>query len=71
MIEELPRLTPNPARRDRTIARCHQRLARRRMRAEATARLRATSYLVERALVAGVSLVYLIAMAGDLLNLYW
>jgi len=71
MIEHLPVLSPDTARADRTIWRCHDRFARRRQRVEAAARFRAKTALIERAVVAGVSIVYLIAMAGDVLGLYW
>jgi hypothetical protein len=71
MIEHLPVLSPDTARVDRTVARCHDALARRRLRVEAAARRRARSYVIERAVVAGVSVIYLIAMAGDVVALYW
>lgn len=70
MNDTLPVLTPNQARTDRTLARCHDALARRRRRVEARAHLRSKSYLFERIVVAGVSVVYLIAVAGDILSVY-
>ena len=69
MIENLPLLTPDAARADRTLARCHESLASRRRRVEA-ASVQPRSFLIERALVAGVCVVYLIAMAGDLARIY-
>jgi hypothetical protein len=60
MIENLPLLTPDPARTTRTLSRCRERIARR----------HAKPYLVERALVTGIGLIYLMAMAGDLAGLY-
>jgi hypothetical protein len=63
MIDNLSVLAPDTARAGRTIARCHDRLERR--------RLRARTYVIERTVVAGVSIIYLIAMAGDLAALYW
>ena len=76
MIENLPLLTPDGSLSAKTIARCHDRLdARRRRRAERDkanieARNRAPNPRAigaERLLVAGFCVVYLIAMAGDLL----
>ena len=76
MIDNLPLLTPDASRSANTIARCHNRLAvRRRRRAERDqanieARNRQPSprtFGLERLLVAGFCVAYLIAMAGDLL----
>ena len=71
MNDNLPLLMPDAARSARTVARCHDALARRQRRVEAATRARAKALLVERLLVAGLSVVYLIAMANDLVNLYW
>jgi hypothetical protein len=68
MIENLPRLTPDASRSAKTIARCHDRLAARRRKIEARNRPSAArAHGVERLLVAGFCVAYLIAMAGDLL----
>lgn len=60
MIEQLPILSPDASRRDRTLARCHARLERR----------RAKSFIIERAVVAGACVMYLVAMAADVLSIY-
>ena len=52
------------------MARCRERFVQRRRRLESRSRPRAKSCFIERALVAGVSMVYLIAMVGDILNVY-
>jgi hypothetical protein len=60
MIQPLPLLTPNPQRGQRTIARCHERLARRRP----VVRRSNTTYLaVERALIGGLCVIYLSGVA--------
>ena len=67
MIEDLPLLTPDPARSARTVAKCHDRMAARR---PIEARRRPPGpkpIVVERLLVAGLCVVYLIAMAGEVL----
>lgn len=66
MIENLPMLTPDAARGVRTMSRCRDRLARRRRKAEARNR-RATT--VEHLLLAGVCVVCLVAMAGNVLSI--
>ena len=54
MIESLPLLTPNAQRDERTIARCHERMARRRK----------TTYLaLERALILGFCVLYMSGVA--------
>jgi hypothetical protein len=64
MIETLPILTPDAGRSKRTRARCHERLARRRARAERSAKRASVRYLaVERALVGGLCMMYLSAVA--------
>jgi hypothetical protein len=68
VIENLVRLTPDASRSSKTIARCHDRLATRRRRIEARNRAPKPRPLgAEHLLVAGFCLVYLVAMAGDLL----
>jgi hypothetical protein len=60
MIQPLPLLTPNAQRGQRTIARCHERLTRRRP----VARHGHTTYLaVERALIGGLCLIYISGVA--------
>ena len=60
MIQSLPLLTPNAQRGQRTVARCHERLARRR----AVVRRGNTTYLaVERALIGGLCLIYISGVA--------
>jgi hypothetical protein len=67
MIDHLTPMTPDAARRARTMARCHQRLAAGRRRIEARRRGRQPrAVMVERYLLAGVCAAYLIAMAGEL-----
>ena len=68
MIEDLPRITPDASRTARTIARCHDRLVAQRRRIDALNQPRKPRPLaVERLLVVGVCVVYLLAMAGDIL----
>jgi len=68
MIEKLPLLTPDASRRANTITRCHDRLAARRRKIEARNRPSGARALgAECLLVGGFCVVYLIAMAGDLL----
>lgn len=68
MIENLPLLTPDTARSEVTLARCHDRLAARRRKIEARTRAPGRRARTERLLVAGLCVAYLIAMAGDLLT---
>jgi hypothetical protein len=64
MIEPLPILTPNAQRGRRTIARCHDRLARRRKRLGHADGDGNTTYLaVERALIGGLCVIYLSGVA--------
>ena len=60
MIESLPLLTPNAQRGARTIARCHQRMGRRRKQLEsAVTRTNATYLALERALILGFCVLYM------------
>ena len=68
MNEPLPLLAPDSARGERTRARCHDRLAARRRRVEARSRPNPGAVAVERLVLAGVCLVYLISMAGNVLR---
>ena len=64
MIQPLPLLTPNARRNQRTIARCHERLARRRKRLGAAAGGGNPTYLaIERALVGALCVIYLSGVA--------
>ena len=70
MIENLPLLAPDSSRGARTMARCHDKLAAQRRRIEARNRpARPRGAAVERLLLAGLCVVYLISMAGNLLSL--
>lgn len=62
MIEPLLLLTPNSQRSERTIARCHARLARRRKRLETMTRANATYLATERALIGGLCVIYISAV---------
>lgn len=60
MIQPLPLLRPNAQRGQRTIARCHERLA----RLQPAVRRGNTTYLaVERALIGGLCLIYISGVA--------
>ncbi len=64
MIQNLPLLTPDPQRGRRTIARCHERLARRRNRlGPSGTRASATYLVVERVLIGGLCLIYISGVA--------
>ena len=58
MIEHLPSLTPDMTRHARTIARCHDKLDRRRASAQSAAR-----YVIERNALLGFGAVYLSSLA--------
>ena len=72
MTETLPPLTPDAHRGERTRARCHEQLARRRKRLESSVKPANTRYLlVERALVGVLCTMYLsevAAIAIDMLS---
>jgi hypothetical protein len=64
MIENLPLLTPDGERGERTIARCHAQLARRRRRLDtSTSRTDPRYLLVERALIGGLCVIYISGVA--------
>jgi hypothetical protein len=64
MIGTLPLLTPDATRGARTIARCHQRLARRRQHLEtAASRANARYLVVERVIVLGLCVIYISGVA--------
>ena len=70
MIENLPLLTPDASRSANTMARCQARLAARRRKIEARTRPPGQSVIaVERLLLAGLCVVYLVAMAGNVLSI--
>ena len=64
MIQTLPPLTPNAQRGQRTAARCHDRLARRRKRLERADGGGNRTYLaVERVLIGGLCVIYISGVA--------
>ncbi|RPI49830.1 MAG: hypothetical protein EHM55_22870 [Acidobacteria bacterium] len=64
MIQPVPLLTPDAQRGQRTIARCHERLARQRKRLGPAGRPVTTTYLaVERALIGGLCVIYISGVA--------
>ena len=64
MIEQLPSLTPDTARNARTIARCHDRLDRRRAGPRAPAR-----FTIERNALLGFGAIYLSSLAIDVIRI--
>jgi len=70
MNENLPLLAPDSSRGERTRARCHNRLGARRQRLEARKRRpNPAAVAMERLLLAGVCVVYLISMAGNVIGI--
>ena len=71
MIEKLAHLTPSAARGERTKSRCHERLTARRRKIESRNQPsnRRTAIMVERLVLAGVCVVCLAAMAGEVLSI--
>jgi hypothetical protein len=70
MIENVPLLMPDPSRSANTVARCHDRLAARRRQIEARNRPPGPRFVaVERLLLAGLCLAYLVSMAGNVLSI--
>lgn len=69
MIENLPRLAPDTSRGATTMAKCHDRLAVRRRRIVARNRQGRETGVAERLLLAGLCVVYLVSMAGDVLSI--
>lgn len=70
MTDNLPMLTPDAARGARTLARCHARLEAHRHELEAqAARANQRAATAERLILAGASLAYLVAMAGNVLRI--
>jgi hypothetical protein len=64
MIQTLPLLTPDPHRSERTLSRCHERLARGRAHRNTTGGRGNTNVLViERALIGGLCLIYISGVA--------
>jgi hypothetical protein len=73
VIETLATLTPDAARGAKTMARCHGRLAARRRQVEAREKSRNLApspgiLAAERLLLTGACVIYLIAMAGNVLR---
>lgn len=64
MIEQLPSLTPDLRRSARTLARCHDKLNRRRTGAATTAR-----YVIERNALLGFGAIYLSSLAFDVIRI--
>ena len=58
MIERLPTLAPDSSRHARTVARCHDKLDRRRASAQSAAR-----YVIERNALLGFGVIYLSSLA--------
>jgi hypothetical protein len=68
-MTDLTPLTPDAARRARTLARCHDRLAARRAAIEARDRRPSPKTVAaERLVLAGLCVAYLISMAGTVLQ---
>lgn len=64
MIQYLPPLAPDPARNARTIARCHDKLERRRAGPRAGAR-----FAIERNALLGFGVLYLSSLAFDVIRI--
>lgn len=71
MIANLPLLTPDASRAAGTRSRCHTRLAARRRKLEARNRpsTRRAGIAVEHLLLAGVCVVCLVSMAGNVVSI--
>lgn len=67
MIDRLPILQPDEARAARTLNRCHQALARRRI--ETMRPLQPKSVAAERAVLTGLGMVYLISIVGSVVRM--
>jgi len=65
MIERLPSLAPDSSRNARTIARCHDKLDRRRASAQSAAR-----YVIERNALFGFGVIYLSSLAFDVVRIF-
>jgi hypothetical protein len=65
MIELLPSLAPDSSRTARTIARCHDKLDRRRASAQSAAR-----YVIERNALLGFGVIYLSSLAFDVVRIF-
>jgi hypothetical protein len=65
MIEQLPSLTSDTTRTARTIARCHDKLDRRRASAQSAAR-----YVIERNALLGFGVIYLSSLAFDVVRIF-
>ena len=70
MIENLPLITPDAARGARTVTRCREGLARRRRALEAQQQPKLKVLAVERTLVAGACVLYLIAAARHIAGVF-
>jgi hypothetical protein len=63
MIQPLPLLTPNAQRGQRTIARCHERLARKRLGPAVRCGSNTRYLAAERALIGGLCVIYISGIA--------
>lgn len=63
MIDQLPSLTPDTMRTERTLARCHDAIDRRRAAAQSARR-----YRVERNALLGFGVIYLCSLAFNVLQ---
>jgi hypothetical protein len=65
MIQRLPTLAPDSSRHARTVARCHDKLDRRRASAQSAAR-----YVIERNALLGFGVIYLSSLAFDVVRIF-
>lgn len=65
MIESLSTLTPDPSRAAKVRAKCRGRLEARRQR-----QLDRGPGIIERALVGGFALIYVVALAGQVMRIF-
>lgn len=68
-MDRLPVLQPDPERTARTLARCQQALARRRV--EMTRPRESAGAAWERAVLTGLCVVYLISIVGNVLRMVY
>jgi len=69
MTERLPRLTPNAARSQRTLAQCQKKLAGRRPPIQPAARQRAPVTNLERAALITLAAAFVVSMADTVLRI--
>lgn len=68
MIEQLPILTPDAARSERTRMACRKRLERRRRRLERQADANHTGFAAERAVLAGFCVVFMVSVVSNVVR---